>query len=109
VGTDDATGGRLAPETDHPPSLAERSLRRHTPKVGAVCGKAARTILCGGLAARAQQAAMPVLGFLGSASQPLAMHTPTSEVAPSVPIAAGPWKLLRPRKLIVLEPGLSRV
>ena len=39
---------RLAPETDHPPSLAERSLRRHTPEVGAVCGKAARTVLCGG-------------------------------------------------------------
>jgi hypothetical protein len=29
-------------------SLAERSLCRHTPEVGAVCGKAARTVLCGG-------------------------------------------------------------
>ena len=29
----------------HP--LAERSLRRYTPEVGAVCGKAARTDLCG--------------------------------------------------------------
>ena len=47
VGTDDAAGGRLAPETDHPSSLAERSLCRHTPEVGAVCGKAARTVLCG--------------------------------------------------------------
>jgi hypothetical protein len=28
--------------------LAERSLCRHTPEVGAVCGKAARTVLCGG-------------------------------------------------------------
>ena len=46
--TDDAAGGRLAPEAAHPPSLAERSLRRHTPKVEAVCGKAARTALCGG-------------------------------------------------------------
>src|SRR5213079_2371076 len=43
-------GERLASETDHPPSLAERSLRRHTPEVGAVCGKAARTVLCGGRA-----------------------------------------------------------
>ena len=48
VGTDDAAGERLAPETDHPASLAERSLRRQTPEVGAVCGKAARTVLCGG-------------------------------------------------------------
>ena len=47
MGTDDAASGRLAPETDHPPSLAERALCRHTPKVGAVCGKAARTVLCG--------------------------------------------------------------
>src|SRR3954463_8684685 len=28
----------------------QRPLRRHTPKVGAVCGKAARTVLCGGRA-----------------------------------------------------------
>src|SRR5215467_6560128 len=48
VGTDDEVGGRLSPETDHSPSLAERSLCRYTPEVGAVCGKAARTDLCGG-------------------------------------------------------------
>ena len=29
----------------------ERSLCRHTPEVGAVCGKAARTVLCGGRSA----------------------------------------------------------
>src|SRR5947209_13728689 len=58
VGSDDTAGERLASETDHPPSLAERSLRRHTPKVGAVCGKAARTVLCGGRAMK--RASLPL-------------------------------------------------
>ena len=58
MGTDDAAGGRLASETDHPSSLAERSLRRHTPEVGAVCGKAARTVLCGGRAMK--RASLPL-------------------------------------------------
>src|SRR5262245_33386629 len=50
VGTDDQVGGRLASETDHPSSLAKRSLCRHTPEVEAVCGKAACTALGGGRA-----------------------------------------------------------
>src|SRR4029077_11535931 len=48
VGTDDKAGERLAPETDHPSSMAERSLGSHSPEVGAVCGKVACTVLCGG-------------------------------------------------------------
>src|SRR6266851_2039843 len=58
VGTDDAAGGCLASKTDYPPSLAERSLCRHTPEVGAVCGKAARTVLCGGRAMK--RASLPL-------------------------------------------------
>src|SRR3984893_12952775 len=40
--------GSLAPPATHPPPLAQPALRRHAPEVGAVCGKAARTDLCGG-------------------------------------------------------------
>src|SRR6266851_4669956 len=46
--TDREAGRRLPPETPHPSPLAERALRRQTPEVGAVCGKSARTDLCGG-------------------------------------------------------------
>jgi RNA-directed DNA polymerase len=45
MGTDDAARERLASEADHPSSLAKRSLCRQAPEVGAVCGKAARTVL----------------------------------------------------------------
>src|SRR6266700_5165214 len=58
VGTDDAAGGCLASKTDYPPSLAERSLCCHTPEVGAVCAKAARTVLCGGRAMK--RASLPL-------------------------------------------------
>src|SRR5207302_8135130 len=50
VGTDRESGSRLPSQTPHPSSLAKRALCRQTPKVGAVCGKAARTDLCGGRA-----------------------------------------------------------
>src|SRR5712672_2994689 len=42
---------RLAPKTRCPSPLAPAALRRHPPEVGAVCGKAARTVLCGGRSA----------------------------------------------------------
>jgi len=47
-GQDGEACRRVASEAGHPPSLAERPLCRHSPEVGAVCGKAARTVLCGG-------------------------------------------------------------
>jgi hypothetical protein len=40
--------------------VAERPLCRHTPEVGAVCGKAARTVLCGGRAMK--RTSLPLLG-----------------------------------------------
>src|SRR5271156_5608714 len=44
VGTDDEAGERLAPETDHPSSVAERSLCRQPPKVGEAMGGAAEVV-----------------------------------------------------------------
>jgi hypothetical protein len=41
-------GGTLAPYAPDYPSLAISTLPRQTPKVGAVCGNSARTVLCGG-------------------------------------------------------------
>src|ERR1700691_696777 len=40
--------GLLASPTTYPSSLAKPAIRRYTPEVGAVCGKAARPDLCGG-------------------------------------------------------------
>ena len=48
VGPDRPTGRGVAPQAPYPTPLAKRSLRRQTPEVGAVCGQAARTDLCGG-------------------------------------------------------------
>ena len=50
MGDGGQAGGTLAPEAPDIPSLALSTLRRQTPKVGAVCGNAARTVLCGGRA-----------------------------------------------------------
>src|SRR6266568_3324436 len=51
LGTDNAVGQRLDTQTVYPPSMASNTLRRYAPKVGAVCGKAACTVLCGGRSA----------------------------------------------------------
>src|SRR5271168_612714 len=51
MGDGGQAGGTLAPQAPDIPSLAVSTLPRQTPKVGAVCGNAARTVLCGGRAA----------------------------------------------------------
>jgi group II intron reverse transcriptase/maturase len=48
VGADGEVGRRLAPQAQDPSPLAAAALRRQAPEVGAVCGKPARTVLCGG-------------------------------------------------------------
>jgi hypothetical protein len=50
MGDGGQAGGTLAPQAPDIPSLAVSTLPRQTPKVGAVCGNAARTVLCGGRA-----------------------------------------------------------
>src|SRR5216684_7550439 len=45
-----------------------RHVRRQTPKVGAVCGKAARTVLCGGRSAMSVPTAIAALAMTTSAA-----------------------------------------
>src|ERR1700730_13954869 len=80
VGTDDAAGGRLAPETAHPSPLAERALCRHTPEVGAVCEQAARTDLCGGRAMKRTSLPLrPRIGVGGALLGTLTMMAQAAE------------------------------
>src|SRR5262249_535783 len=55
---------RLAPRPRNPSTLAQAALCRHTPEVGAVCGKAARTVLCGGRSAMSVPTATVGTAFL---------------------------------------------
>jgi group II intron reverse transcriptase/maturase len=48
------TGQSLAAQAPDIPPLARSALPRQTPKVGAVCGNAARTVLCGGARSNAR-------------------------------------------------------
>src|SRR3981189_3679947 len=63
VAADHAVGQRLAPETGYPSSMAKNTLRPHPPKVGAVWGKAARTVLCGGRSAMSVPTAIASLAM----------------------------------------------
>ena len=47
MGRHQSSGGSLDSEKPHPSSMAAPTLRRQSPKVGAVCGSSARTVLCG--------------------------------------------------------------
>src|SRR5262249_6603839 len=51
------------------------SICRHTPKVGAVCGKAARTVLCGGRAMK--RTSLPLHGAASSRSSALLRRGPS--------------------------------
>jgi hypothetical protein len=51
MGADEQAGRPLAPEAAYPPSLAQCTLRRQKPKVGAGCPNWARPDLCGGRSA----------------------------------------------------------
>jgi RNA-directed DNA polymerase len=53
-------GRSLAPQAPNYPSLAVSTLPRQTPKVGAVCGNSARTVLCGGRSAMSVPTAINV-------------------------------------------------
>ena len=48
LAADDRAARSLAPQTPHHPFLAQSTLRRPPPEVGARCGNAARRDLCGG-------------------------------------------------------------
>src|SRR6266403_5401295 len=56
AGTKGNAGQHSTPRTQSWTSVSQaleriRQVRRHSPEVGAVCGKAARTVLCGGRSA----------------------------------------------------------
>ena len=79
-----------------PPALERiRQVRRHTPKVGAVCGKAACTVLCGGRSAMSVPTAIvaePVIGRAFARPVGSAMTIPRE----SKRRARGPPLLLNP-------------
>jgi len=60
LGLYEPSGGALDSKTAHPSSMAERTLRRQTPKVGAVCLNWARTVLGGGRLPMRVPTAIPV-------------------------------------------------
>src|SRR6266481_5946703 len=59
----------------HLPPLAQATLCRHPPEVGAVCGKAARTVLCGGRAVMRVPTAPASLAMTGWDHDPILSET----------------------------------
>ena len=72
---------RVPPHAASPSSLAQRPFRRQTPEVGAVCGKAARTVLCGGRAVMSVPTAIARLAMTAEAIQ-LFGAPPKIDIAP---------------------------
>src|SRR5882757_4941720 len=68
LGEDHPVSQRLVPQTAHSSSMAGNTLRRHSPKVGAVCGKAACTVLCGGRSAMTVPTAIAALAMTADAT-----------------------------------------
>src|ERR1700736_6795389 len=62
LGSDHEARERLASTATYPPPVAEPAVRRQTPEVGAVCGKAARTDLCGGRSSNGRPYRNPMRG-----------------------------------------------
>jgi hypothetical protein len=61
MGTDSSTCSGVLTSTPYPSSLAERTLRRQIPKVGARCVKYARRDLCGGCSVMGTPTAIRIL------------------------------------------------
>src|SRR5712691_5006526 len=68
AGTEGNANQHSTDRAQYRPSVSQaleriRQVRRHPPKVGAVCGKAARTVLCGGRSAMSVPTAIATLAM----------------------------------------------
>src|SRR5215207_907036 len=99
MGSDGPAGRDMAPQAAHPSSLAAAALRRQTPEVGAVCGNAARTDLCGGRPVTGVPTAITALCLMRAVQGATVLSVkvePTAEGSATV-VAASRRALSRPR------------